>query len=424
MAVQVRSEYELLRQRCHERLLQDGRLQDVPPEERAGAIEALVTQYLYEFRASLSRAERTQLITEIQQDVLGYGPITPLLEDESITEIMVNGPEQVYVERDGRLILTGLRFRDEEHVRRVIDRIVSPLGRRIDESSPMVDARLPDGSRVNAIIPPISLVGPVLTIRKFVRRRLDSDELVRLGAMTEPMVEFLRLAVIGKLNILVSGGTSSGKTTILNMLSAFIPHDERIITIEDTAELQLQHPHWIRLETRPPNIEGKGEITARDLVRNALRMRPDRIIVGEVRGAEAFEMIQAMNTGHEGGMSTIHANTAEDALIKVANYMRYTGMDLSTEVINAQIAAALHLVVHVHRFPDGSRKVVRITSVVGSRGEEVITRPVWEFRREPNGAGGEVVGRHVCVGGSHLVEVLAERGIAVPARLFEEGGSA
>jgi len=421
MAVAFRTaEYEDLRRRCHDRLLQDGRLQDVPPGERAAAIEAMVTQYLYEFRASLSRAERAQLITEIQQDVLAYGPITPLLEDDGITEIMVNGPDQVYVEREGRLHLTDMRFRDDEHVRRVIDRIVSPLGRRIDESSPMVDARLPDGSRVNAIIPPISLVGPVLTIRKFVRRRLDSRELVRLGAMTEEMVEFLRLAVVGELNILVSGGTSSGKTTILNMLSTFIPHDERVITIEDTAELQLQHPHWIRLETRPPNIEGKGEVTARDLVRNALRMRPDRIIVGEVRGAEAFEMVQAMNTGHEGGMSTIHANTAEDALTKLANYMRYTGMDLSTEVINAQIASAVHLVVHVHRFPDGTRKVVSITELLGHRGEQLITQDIWVFRREAGN--GEVVGRHVWSGREpRTAAVLAERGVSVPKELFREG---
>ena len=415
MAVAFRTaEYETLRKRCFDRLVAEGALHEVPERDRPVVIEGLVSQYLFEFRASLPRDVRERLITEIQQDVLGYGPITPLLEDDGITEIMVNGPGQVYVERDGRLVLTDIRFRDDEHVMRVIERIVSPLGRRIDESSPMVDARLPDGSRVNAIIPPISLVGPVLTVRKFVRKRLDAAELVRLGALTHPMVEFLRLAVRGRLNILVSGGTSSGKTTILNMLSTFIPPEERIISIEDTAELQLQHPHWIRLETRPPNIEGRGEVTARDLVRNALRMRPDRIIVGEVRGAEAFEMVQAMNTGHEGGMSTIHANTAEDALVKLGNYMRYTGMDISTEVINTQIASAVHLVIHVHRFPDGARRVTGITELVENRGERIETRTLWTFRRNDDGSGTHVwCGEH-----PKLAAVLAERGIRVPKEVF------
>ena len=413
--------YLRLYARCHDRIIAEGRLADVPPDEREQAIDMLVSQFLYEMRVQLGRAERDRLVREITWDLLSYGPITPLLQDETISEVMVNGPRQVYVERDGRLELTGVRFRDEEHLRLVIDRIVSGLGRRIDESSPMVDARLPDGSRVNAIIPPVSLVGPVLTVRKFVRSRLTAEELVRIGSITTSMVELLRLCVVGKLNILVSGGTGTGKTTVLNLLSSFIPHDERLISIEDTAELQLRHPHWIRLETRPPNVEGRGEVTARDLLRNALRMRPDRIIIGEVRGAEAFEMVQAMNTGHEGGMSTLHANTTQDAVSKLASYMRYAGLVHDTDVINAQIASAIHLLVHVHRFQDGSRKVVAISEVTGLEGTQVAVRDIWRFRREPS-QDGSVRGRfELCCPGPRVAEVLAERGVVVPAELLRPG---
>lgn len=422
MALAVDDRYEQLRARCQERLLVDGRLSEVPQAERAQAIEVLVNQYLYEMRVLLGRAEKERMIREITWDMLAYGPITPLLEDDTVSEVMVNGPHQVWVERAGRLELTDVRFRDDEHVRMVIERIVSALGRRIDESSPMVDARLPDGSRVNAVIPPVSLVGPVLTVRKFVRSRLTGEDLIRLGSIARPMVDLLRLCVSGRLNILVSGGTGTGKTTILNMLSTFIPHEERLISIEDTAELQLQHPHWIRLETRPPNVEGRGEVTARDLLRNALRMRPDRIIIGEVRGAEAFELVQAMNTGHEGGMSTLHANTPQDAVSKLANYMRYAGMVGDTDVINAQIASALHLIVHVHRFQDGSRRVVAISEVVGLDGHEVVVRDIWRFRRLPS-EGGAVAGRYeVATQSPRIAELLAERGVVLPGSLLSGAG--
>ena len=407
--------YEAVREACFQRIMADGVLYEAAPDKRALVIQNVVGQYLYEMRAQLTRQERERLVRELVQDILAYGPITPLLDDERVTEIMVNGPSQVYVERDGRIELTDVRFRDDAHVRMVIDRIVAPLGRRVDEASPMVDARLPDGSRVNAIIPPVSLVGPVITIRRFVRRRLGAEELVRTGSLSRPMVEFLRTCVEGRRSVLVSGGTGSGKTTVLNMLSRFIPAEERIITIEDVAELQLQHPHWIRLETRPANTEGKGEVTARDLVRNALRMRPDRIILGEVRGAEAFEMIQALNTGHEGGMSTLHANTAEDALVKLANYVRYA-FDLPVAVINAQIASAIDLVVHVHRFPDGRRRVVAVVEVLEASGEHIVTAPIFEFRPDLDGGG-----RHVWTGHRpRVLEELRRRGLLRKAPELEE----
>lgn len=418
MAAVMEDRYELIRARCYDRLITDGRLSEVPQAERAGAIEVLVNQYLYEMRAMLSRDQRDRLVREIVWDMLAYGPITPLLEDGGVTEVMVNGPEQVWVEREGRLQRTAVRFRDDEHVRMVIDRIVSSIGRRIDEASPMVDARLPDGSRVNAVIPPVSLVGPVLTIRRFVKTRLSGDDLVRLGSIARPMVEMLRVCVEGRLNILVSGGTGTGKTTILNLLSGFIPHSERLISIEDTAELQLQHPHWIRLETRPPNVEGKGEVTTRDLLRNALRMRPDRIIIGEVRGAEAFEMVQAMNTGHDGGMSTLHANTPQDAVSKLANYMRYAGVVTDTAVVNAQIASALHLIVHLHRFPDGSRRVVAISEVTGLEGSQVAVRDIWRFRRRPSGDGSAGGVYELVCSSPRIVSVLAERGVEFPPSLL------
>jgi len=409
--------YERLRRTCHERLATELRLDIIPPHQRADHVRGEILRYLFEQRAALPTAQREQLITEILQDALGYGPITPLLADDTVSEIMVNGPEQAYVERDGRLEATPIRFRDSSHVMQVIERIVAPIGRRVDDSSPMVDARLPDGSRVNVIIPPVSRVGPVLTIRKFTTRRLGADDLVRLGALTPGMLAWLRHCVQARLSILVSGGTASGKTTLLNVLSQWADRSERIISIEDVAELQLDHPHWISLESRPSNIEGKGEITPRDLLRNALRMRPDRILVGEVRGAEAWELIKALNTGHDGGMSTIHANNAAEALHKLGQYLLETGVRMPYEALNARIAGAIHLVVHVHRYHDGSRKVSSITEVVGCDGGEIQAQDLVVFRQLPsnNGQNGPVRGEFVVVGTPvRLPTALADRGYSMP----------
>jgi pilus assembly protein CpaF len=329
----------------------------------------------------LSRQDRNRLFEAIAAEILGYGPIEPLLKDDSVTEIMVNGPRLVYVEQHGRLYRTDIRFKDDDHVMRVIDRIISPLGRRCDESQPYVDARLPDGSRVNAVIPPISLVGPVITIRKFSRSPLQPEDLVRLGTITPPMIEFLRACVAVQLNVIVSGGTGSGKTTLLNVLSSFIPGDERIITIEDAAELQLRQEHVIPLESRPSNIEGKGRITIRDLVANALRMRPDRIVVGEVRGGEALDMLQAMNTGHEGSMTTVHSNSPRDTLSRLETLVLMAGMDLPLRAIREQIASAIHLVVHQERMKDGSRKVTFISEVLRMEGDIITMQDLFVFEQ-------------------------------------------
>jgi pilus assembly protein CpaF len=340
----------------------------------------------------LNRQDRNKLFEAITAEILGFGPIEPLLRDESVTEIMVNGPRLVYVEQHGRLYRTDIRFKDDEHVMRVIDRIISPLGRRCDESQPYVDARLPDGSRVNAVIPPISLIGPVITIRKFSKTPLQPDDLVRFGSITPGMVDFLRACVQVQLNIIVSGGTGSGKTTLLNVLSSFIPNDERIITIEDAAELQLRQEHVIPLESRPANIEGKGRISIRDLVANALRMRPDRIVVGEVRGGEALDMLQAMNTGHEGSMTTVHSNSPRDTLSRLETLVLMAGMDLPLRAIREQIASAIHLIVHQERMKDGSRKVTYISEVLRMEGDIITMQDLFVF--EQTGIeNGRVVGR-------------------------------
>ena len=340
----------------------------------------------------LNRQDRNRLFEAITAEILGFGPIEPLLRDDSVTEIMVNGPRLVYVEQHGRLYRTDVRFRDDDHVMRVIDRIISPLGRRCDESQPYVDARLPDGSRVNAVIPPISLVGPVITIRKFSKTPLQPDDLVRFGSITQPMVEFLHACVQVRLNVIVSGGTGSGKTTLLNVLSGFIPGDERIITIEDAAELQLRQEHVIPLESRPANIEGKGRISIRDLVANALRMRPDRIVVGECRGGEALDMLQAMNTGHEGSMTTIHSNSPRDTLSRLETLVLMAGMELPLPAIRQQIASAIHLIVHQERMKDGSRKIINISEVLRMEGEIITMQDLFVF--EQTGIeNGRVMGR-------------------------------
>lgn len=341
---------------------------------------------------ALSRIERHRLFEAIVAEILGYGPIEPLLKDDTVTEIMVNGPKQVWVERGGKLEKTSIQFDDDEHVMRIIDRIVSPLGRRIDESSPMVDARLPDGSRINAVIPPISLVGPCLTIRKFSRDPLTVDDLIRFGTMTPEIAQFLKACVEVRLNIVVSGGTGSGKTTLLNVLSSFIPGDERIVTIENAAELQLRQEHVVTLESRPPNIEGKGEVTIRDLVINALRMRPDRIVVGECRGGEALDMLQAMNTGHDGSMTTIHSNSPRDTLHRLETMVLMAGMDLPVRAVREQIASALDLIIHMARLKDGSRKIVAITEVQGMEGDVIVLQDIFVFE-QTGYENGKVIGR-------------------------------
>jgi pilus assembly protein CpaF len=392
------------------------------PSTSAAQLEGLVVRelgaVLKEEKIPLNDAERDQLVAEIVDQALGYGPIEPYLDDDTITEVMVNGTDSVYVERDGQLEATDAQFFSEQHVLRVIDRIVAPLGRRIDESSPMVDARLPDGSRVNAVIPPLALDGPQVTIRKFARRALTIDDLVELQTISNQVAGFLSACVRGRTNILISGGTGSGKTTLLNALSSMIPDRERIVTIEDAAELRLQQRHVIRLESRPPNIEGRGEVRARELVRNSLRMRPDRIVVGEVRGAEALDMLQAMNTGHDGSLSTLHANSPRDALARVETMVLMAGVDLPVRAIREQAASAIDLLVHVERGRDGVRRVTRVSSVDGMEGEIITLSDVFAFESEP-GSGGRVGGALRATGvRPKLAERIEDAGITLPADMF------
>ncbi|RMD72268.1 MAG: CpaF family protein [Chloroflexi bacterium] len=340
----------------------------------------------------LSRAERQRLFESITADIIGLGPLEPLLADEEISEIMVNGPKQVYIEKKGKLIKTDVTFADDDHVMRIIDRIVAPLGRRVDESSPMVDARLKDGSRVNVVIRPLALNGPTITIRKFRKDKLTVQDLVRFGSMSQDMADFLAACVKARLNIVVAGGTGSGKTTLLNVLSSFIPEDERIITVENAAELQLRQEHVVTLESRPPNVEGKGEITIRDLVINCLRMRPERIIVGECRGGETLDMLQAMNTGHDGSMTTIHANSPRDAVSRIETMCLMAGMDLPARAIREQIASAIHVFVQQSRLKDGSRKVTQITEVAGMEGDVVVLQDIFVFEQTGIDEKGKIVG--------------------------------
>jgi pilus assembly protein CpaF len=367
---------------------------------------------------ALTRAERVRMLEQITDEILGLGPLEPLLRDETLTEVMVNGPQQVYIEREGKLELTNVTFQNDEHVMKIIQRIIAPIGRRVDESSPMVDARLADGSRVNAIIPPLSLVGPVITIRKFSATPYTVDDLVRFGTATPEMFEFLEACVKARLNVFVSGGTGSGKTTMLNILSSFIPDDERIVTIEDAAELQLRQEHVVTLEARPSNIEGKGAIPIRELVRNALRMRPDRIIVGECRSAEALDMLQAMNTGHDGSMSTGHANTPRDMLSRLETMVLMAGMDLPLRAIREQISSAVDLIVHQNRLKDGTRKITNITEVQGMEGDVIVMQDVFVF--EQTGVEeGKIKGRLKPTGiRPHFVERFETAGIHLPPNIF------
>src|SRR5450830_859903 len=381
-------------------------------------IEEIFGRVIDEEGLALTRAERVRMLEQITDEIIGLGPLEPLLRDETVTEIMVNGPRQVYVERSGRLELTNVVFQNDDHVMRIIDRIISPIGRRIDESSPMVDARLTDGSRVNAIIPPLSLVGPVVTIRKFAASPFTVDDLVRFGTATPDMFDFLKACVEARLNIFVSGGTGSGKTSTLNVLSSFIPNDERIITIEDAAELQLRQEHVVTLESRPPNIEGKGQVPIRELVRNSLRMRPDRIIVGECRSGEALDMLQAMNTGHDGSMSTGHANSPRDMLSRLETMVLMAGVDLPLRAIREHVSSAVDLIVHKSRMKDGTRRIEYITEIQGMEGDVVVMQDVFLF--EQTGViEGKIQGRLRPTGIRHkFVEKFEIMGIHLPRGLF------
>jgi pilus assembly protein CpaF len=370
----------------------------------------------------ISRDDRERVAAEIADDILGHGPLERLLADESVTEIMVNGPYDVWVERQGRLYETTVRFNDDSHLRRIINKIVAQVGRRIDESSPLVDARLPDGSRVNAVIPPLSLSGPLVTIRKFSKKRLDMNDLIRLGTLSTETVEFLQRCILAELNVLISGGTGSGKTTLLNALSTAIPDADRIVTIEDAAELRLNQRHVLRLEARPKNIEGEGEIPIRELVRNSLRMRPDRIIVGEVRGSEALDMLQAMNTGHDGSLSTVHANAPRDALSRIETMVLMAGYDLPMRAIRQQVASALDLIVHLERLEDGSRRVTAITEVGRMESDVITLQEVFEFKVDEVTSDRVVVGRLRSTGlRPTFLHKFEKRGITLPTSLFTDG---
>ena len=390
-----------------------------PREELKSRLRRSLSDTIQNRQLPLNRAERDRMVDEILDEITGLGPLEPLLEDDSITDILINGPDTVYVERNGRLERAQCRFNSEQHLMQIIDRVVSQVGRRIDESNPMVDARLADGSRFNAIIPPLALDGPMVSIRRFGHRPLTSDELVQGGSVPKPMLDLLHAATRARLNILVSGGTGSGKTTLLNCMSGFIPDDQRIVTIEDAAELQLQQRHVVRLETRPANLEGNGQITAEDLLRNALRMRPDRIIVGEIRGVEAVDMLQAMNTGHDGSMSTVHANSSRDALSRVETMVGMGMPNTSDQRVREIISRALDLIVHLDRLPDGSRRVMGITEVAGMEGNVITTQDIFTFEQSGIDDQGRVNGRFQATGvRPTFASKLARSGIQLPPELF------
>ncbi|MCU9613528.1 CpaF family protein [Caldibacillus lycopersici] len=395
------------------------KLPELSDEEQMILIETEAMKFLNDKSDRLTFEGKKELINMVANELIGYGPITTLLNDPDVSEIMVNGPYQIYVEKKGKLVLTDYFFRDDDHVIQIIQKIVSPLGRRIDESSPMVDARLPDGSRVNAIIPPLSLVGPSITIRKFPQNRLQMNDLINFHSLTEDMASFLDACVKARLNIFISGGTGSGKTSLLNVLSSFIPHDERIVTIEDAAELQLLQDHIVSLETRPPNIEGKGAITIRDLVKNSLRMRPDRIIIGEVRGGEALDMLQAMNTGHDGSLATGHSNSPREMLSRLETMVLMAGMDLPIRAIREQIAGAVDIIIQQSRLKDGSRKIVNITEVIGMEGDTIVLQDLFTFNQTGTTSEGKVVGKHAATGiRPYCSEKLEQYGFELPGSLF------
>ena len=428
---QQRDRISEVRARVQERLVEvlGPRLYDstLSDSELEGLVHQRLRELLDEEETSLSAQEKLLVVRQIGDSVLGLGPLEPFVRDPEVTEIMVNGWDTIYVERAGKLYWTGTKFHDDQQLRRTIDKIVAKVGRRVDEASPYVDARLPDGSRVNAIIPPLAIDGPSLTIRKFASDPYQAEDLVEFGTMTSPVSKFLEACVRGRVNIMVSGGTGAGKTTTLNVLSSFIPDDERIITIEDAAELKLQQPHVVRLESRPPNIEGRGAVTIRDLVRNALRMRPDRIVVGECRGSEALDMLQAMNTGHDGSISTIHSNSPRDSLSRLETITMMAGMELSPKSIREQVASAIQMIVHQQRLKDGTRRLTHVTEVAGMEGDVITLQDLFIFDFS---AGvddeGRFRGRLKSTGlRPKFLDKLAERGVSVDPEIFalEEKGN-
>ncbi|WP_354595917.1 CpaF family protein [Rhodovulum tesquicola] len=412
-----------LKVELHKRLLENlnlAALEHAEEKELRGEIQAIAAEALEELGIVLNKEDRQQLNQELYDEVVGLGPLEPLLKDESVNDILVNGPKQIFVERSGKLTLTDITFKDERHLLRIIDKIVSAVGRRVDESNPYVDARLADGSRFNAMVPPIAVDGSLVSIRKFKKDKLGIEDLVKFGAFTEEMAAYLNAAVATRLNIIVSGGTGSGKTTTLNALSSFIDNSERILTIEDTAELQLQQTHVGRMESRPPNVEGKGAVTQRDCLKNALRMRPDRIIVGETRGEEVIDMLQAMNTGHDGSMTTIHANNARDAVSRLENMVAMAGIEMPLKAVRSQIASAVNLIVQASRLQDGSRRMVSITEITGMEGEVISMQEVFRYERLGLAPDGKIIGRFTATGvRSHYSERFRQWGYDLPASLFE-----
>lgn len=417
-------ESEHLRVKIHRRLIEEmdtTQLNDINPTELRKQIRQAVNELLMEENALLTQSERERLVDEILDETMGLGPLEPLLRDKNISEVMVNGAKQVFIEKKGKLTLTDVQFKDDAHLLQIIDRIVSRIGRRVDESTPLCDARLQDGSRVNVIIPPLAIDGPALTIRKFSADPYKIQDLINFGSLNQMAAELLRACVFAHLNIVISGGTGSGKTTLLNVVSSFIPGDERIVTIEDAAELQLQQEHVVRLETRPPNIEGKGAITMRDLVKNSLRMRPERIVVGEVRAGEALDMLQAMNTGHDGSLTTLHANTPRDAIRRMETLVMMAGFDLPQRAIREQIASAIDLIVQASRLSDGSRKVTSITEIVGMEGEVVLMQDIFLFRQEGVDENGKIIGEFKYTGvRPKFLERIIASGAKIDLTMFEQ----
>ncbi|MFO8140990.1 MAG: CpaF family protein [Marinobacter sp.] len=415
-----------LRVAVHERLLSDTdyrTLQVMTEQEIIERIRTLVGVVVSERELSLSARAKEQILAEVLNEVIGYGPIQNFLDDPAVTEIMVNGPDHVYVERNGKVEPTNRRFMDDNHVMRILDKIIAPLGRRLDEANPMVDARLPDGSRVNAVIPPISVVGPCVTIRKFSADPFTTADLINFGTMSETMATFFEGCVEARLNMIVSGGTGSGKTTTLNVLSLMVPHDERIITIEDAAELQLQQEHVITLESRPANLEGRGEVTIRDLVRNSLRMRPERIIVGECRGGEALDMLQAMNTGHDGSITTLHSNSPRDTISRLETMVMMANSNLPSKAIREQISSAVDLIIHQERLRDGSRRITQVTEVQRMEGDAVVLQDLFKLEREGWTPDGNIVAHHAAAGvRPQFAEKLEAEGVNFGWEIFEPTG--